>query len=196
MANMRPSPSIEDPGIPFAEPGGEERVRLLAIAREAIGARLGAGPRQASKPGPGEARVGAFVTLTIGGRLRGCIGRMESKEPVSKTIARMAEAAAFEDPRFRPLSASEFDKISIEITLLGPRRQIQSSEAIELGRHGVWMQKGYSSAVFLPQVAVEQGWDRATLLKELSLKAGLGPSAWQDADTTLMVFEGYEFGES
>ena len=108
----------------------------------------------------------------------------------------MAVAAAFEDPRFRPISAAELAHVAVEITLLGPRKKIESPDAILLGRDGVWLEQGYSSAVFLPQVAVEQGWDRITLLRELSRKAGLRPDAWQESETTLMVFEGFVFGDS
>ncbi|HUX40832.1 MAG TPA: AmmeMemoRadiSam system protein A [Rectinemataceae bacterium] len=196
MANTLQSPSTEgDPGLSFA-PSPEERVRYLSIAREAIRERIEKRRGQKPEPRSGEPRLGAFVTLNEDGRLRGCIGRMESREPLSLTIEAMAVAAAFEDPRFKPLSAGELDRISVEITLLGPRRKIATPEAIELGRHGVWLEQGYASAVFLPQVAVEQGWDRPTLLRELCRKAGLRADAWKDADCVLMVFEGFVFGDS
>ena len=195
MGNTRQSPSSEDGGDLTFIPSEEDRARYLAIAKEAIRERLEKrhGPKVEARPG--EARRGAFVTLNEDGRLRGCIGRMESRDPLSVTIRAMAVAAAFEDPRFRPLSAGELNRITVEITLLGPRRKIASPEAIELGRHGVWLQQGFSSAVFLPQVAVEQGWDRPTLLRELCRKAGLSGEAWEDPDCELMVFEGYVFGD-
>ena len=195
MANTRPSPSTDRADDSAFVPTEKERARYLDIAKAAIRNRIEGRHGSRPEPLPNEARLGAFVTLNEDGRLRGCIGRMESREPLSRTIGAMAEAAAFEDPRFRPLTASELDRISVEITLLGPRRKIDSPESIELGRHGVWLEQGYASAVFLPQVAVEQGWDRPTLLRELCRKAGLRADAWKDADCVLMVFEGFVFGD-
>ena len=195
MANTRQSPLNEGSKAFSFVPSEKDRALYLAIAKEAIRGRIEGRHGSIPEPPLNEARLGAFVTLNENGRLRGCIGRMESSDPLSVTIRAMAVAAAFEDPRFRPLTAAELDKISLEITLLGPRRKVDSPEAIELGRHGVWLQQGYASAVFLPQVAIEQGWDRPTLLRELSRKAGLRPDAWQDSDSALMVFEGFVFGD-
>lgn len=190
-----PRSPLNEGGPSPLDPGTGERRRILAVAREAIRAHLdNRGPRYETAPAD-ELRVGAFVTLTEHGRLRGCIGRMESEEPLSRTVAAMAVAAAFEDPRFRPLAALEYPDLHLEITLLGPRRPVSSADEIILGRHGVWLQKGYASAVFLPQVATEQGWDRTTLLEELGMKAGLGPDAWKETGARLMVFEGFVFGE-
>ncbi|HUX36851.1 MAG TPA: AmmeMemoRadiSam system protein A [Rectinemataceae bacterium] len=207
MENTRLSPSTDGPGegargrkedpapLPFEEPDEKEKKRLLGLARESIRARLAGERSQAPRPGAAEPKVGAFVTLNKGGRLRGCIGRMEAEGPISETIADMALSAAFYDPRFIPLTETEYKDIMIEISLLGPRRRISSIEEIAIGRHGVWLQQGHSSAVFLPQVATEQAWDRETLLRELCRKAGLGPDAWKRPDAVLMVFEGYVFGE-
>ncbi len=208
MENTRPSPSTEGSGegirggkdrlapLPFEEPDEKGKTRLLALARETIRARLAGERLKKVEAGADEPRVGAFVTLNKGGRLRGCIGRMEAEDRLSETIADMALSAAFFDPRFMPLTETELKDISIEITLLGPRRRISSAEEIVIGRHGVWLQQGHSTAVFLPQVATEQAWDRDTLLRELSRKAGLGPEAWKRPDAVLMVFEAYIFGEA
>ncbi|MFZ4617206.1 MAG: AmmeMemoRadiSam system protein A [Rectinemataceae bacterium] len=175
------------------------RRALLALARSSIrGAFRGIDADEPEIP-PGLAATsaaGAFVTLKRAGRLRGCIGRMEGGGPLPALIVEMARAAAFEDPRFRPLGPGELDECAIEITLLGPRQEIGSVEAIELGRHGVWLSLRGRSAVFLPQVATEQGWNRKQLLDELALKAGLPPGSWADEKATLMIFEGFVFGES
>ena len=195
MANTLQSPSAENLGDSSFAPSKEEQERYLSIARAAIRDHLDGRRESKPKPTPGETRLGAFVTLNKNGRLRGCIGRMESNDPLSITIHAMAAAAAFEDPRFEPLSTRELDAISVEITILGPRRKVDAPESIELGRHGVWLRQGYASAVFLPQVAIEQGWDRPTLLRELCRKAGLRPDAWKDPDCSLMVFEGFVFGD-
>ncbi|MEI6388246.1 MAG: AmmeMemoRadiSam system protein A [Spirochaetota bacterium] len=174
------------------------RDALLTLARDSImSAFRGSGASGPEIPPAlaAASAAGAFVTLKRSGRLRGCIGRMEGGGPIPELIAEMARSAAFEDPRFHPLAAGELDECSIEITLLGPRQGIGSIEEIEVGRHGVWLSMRGRSAVFLPQVATEQGWDRKQLLDELTAKAGLPPGSWAEANATLMIFEGLAFGE-
>jgi len=102
----------------------------------------------------------------------------------------MAAAAAFEDPRFPAVSKGEYPDLVFEITALSPMRGIDDAAEIELGRHGVYMTKGWHSAVFLPQVALEQGWDRKTMLEHLCAKAGLPRDAWMERDARFQVFEG------
>jgi uncharacterized protein len=173
---------------------------LLATAREAIASRLeGRAPRwPAAQPALAVAR-GAFVTLRTGrgsgAALRGCIGRMSATEALTRTIRDMAISAAFEDPRFPPLEKSEYPGISLEITVLSPMRLIGSVAEIEVGKHGVYMTRGGHSAVFLPQVATEQGWNRDELLDNLCYKAGLSPAAWHASDTRFQIFEGKIFEE-
>jgi AmmeMemoRadiSam system protein A len=137
---------------------------------------------------------GAFVTLRSRtgpfAELRGCIGRMAASEPLVETVRAMAAAAAFEDPRFPAVAKGEYPDLVFEITALSPMRRIDDAAEIELGRHGVYMTKGWHSAVFLPQVAVEQGWDRETMLEHLCAKAGLPREAWKDPDALFQVFEG------
>ena len=116
-------------------------------------------------------------------------------EPLPMTIRPMALAAAFEDPRFPPLSEAELAGLHIEITLLGPRRDISRVEEIEVGKHGVFIRKGMRQAVFLPQVATEQGWDRNQLLTQLCRKAKLPDEAWREGEAVIMIFEGLAFGE-
>ncbi len=171
---------------------------LIATAREAVASRLEArSPRWPVAGAALSAELGAFVTLRGGkgpdGPLRGCIGRMSAKEPLIRTVREMAVSAAFEDPRFPPLLRGEFPGISIEVTVLGPMRSIDRVVEIEIGRHGVYMSKGWHSAVFLPQVAVEQGWDRDELLVNLCYKAGLSSDSWRDGDARFQVFEGRIF---
>lgn len=145
---------------------------------------------------------GVFVTLkTVDpGRpseppaLRGCIGTLRAEEPVHVAVARYARHAAFDDPRFPPLRASEWPRVRLSVSVLTPPRPIASPEEIVPGRHGVILEHEGRSAVFLPQVAVEQGWDRDTLLEHLARKAGLPRDAWRGA--RLSVFEAESFGES
>ena len=188
----------ESSGFPDLSPSAGEL--LISTAREAISSRLeGRAPRWPAAEGSLSAHLGAFVTLRSGrgpeAALRGCIGRMESPEPLLRTIREMAVSAAFEDPRFPPLSSSEYPRVSVEVTVLGPMKPIADIEEIVLGRHGVYMTKGWHSAVFLPQVATEQGWNREELLVNLCYKASLGPEAWKASDARFQIFEGRIFEE-
>ncbi len=173
---------------------------LIATAREAVASRLaGRSPRWPVAGSALSFARGAFVTLRTGkgagAALRGCIGRMNAKESVVRTVREMAVAAAFEDPRFPPVERAEFAGISVEVTVLGPMRQVEKVSEIEIGRHGVYLSKGWHSAVFLPQVAVEQGWGLDELLVNLCYKAGLSSTSWKDNDARFQVFEGTVFEE-
>jgi AmmeMemoRadiSam system protein B/AmmeMemoRadiSam system protein A len=186
---------------PAEKISGDGCKRLLALARSVIGAALkrdvkGAASLISAMP-EGELRSvrGGFVTLTIGGELRGCIGEIFPSRPIWKVVGEQALNAAFEDPRFSPLTTNEFKEISIEISVLTPPHAIGSWKDIVIGKHGVVLEEGGSSAVFLPQVAPEQGWDCPTMLKHLSLKAGLSEDAWKAADAGFMVFEAQVFHE-
>ncbi|MFH1573419.1 MAG: AmmeMemoRadiSam system protein B [Acidobacteriota bacterium] len=137
---------------------------------------------------------GAFVTIKKQGQLRGCIGHMASDTPLGQTVGAMTLQAALHDPRFRPLQHSEFPEVEIEISVLTPYRQIASASEIQVGRDGVILIKGGRSAVFLPQVAVENGWDYPELLDNLCLKAGLPAGSWKEG-ARLLVFQADVFSE-
>jgi len=173
-----------------------ERGALVGIARAAIRARLGLGPPPAipETGGLGERR-GAFVTLHRGGELRGCIGRFEPEGSLARTVADMAVAAAFDDPRFPQLGAEEADDLDIHVSALGPRVPLSDPELLRVGRHGLVVTQGWHRGVLLPVIAVEQGWDPPTFLKHTCLKAGLRADAWRDPATTLETFEAEEFGD-
>lgn len=175
-----------------------EKATLLAIARQSIADSLAGRSLQAPAEGsltPAlRARCGAFVTLSAGGRLRGCIGNLVGRRPLWQTVQAMARAAAFEDPRFSPVSEAELGGISIEVSVLSPLRRISSPAELELGRHGIFMVKGSRSGTFLPQVATDTGWTRDEFLGHCSRdKAGLGWDGWRDAE--LYVYEADVFGE-
>ena len=140
-------------------------------------------------------RQGAFVTLYKQGELRGCIGHMAEDRPLAQNVGAMALSAALEDPRFPPLEPGELKDVEIEISALTPLVQVAGPEAIVLGRDGVQIQKGGHRAVFLPQVAVEQGWDRTALLENLCLKAGLAKDDWQSG-AEFWTFRSLHFRES
>lgn len=177
--------------------GNDERRALLGLARKAIARRL-----KLDRPAPSTAaasglteRNGCFVTLHKAGRLRGCIGRFTSDEPLPRTVEEMAEAAAFEDPRFPPLSKNELDEIDLEISVLTPMRRVARPDEVEVGRHGVYIIRGHCRGVLLPQVATENFWDRETFLEHTCLKAGLGRDLWKDPKTEIYVFSAEVFGE-
>jgi hypothetical protein len=142
-----------------------------------------------------------FVTLKLDrpspeypGGLRGCIGTLEASMPLAQAVAYYAERAAFDDPRFPPLDAAELDRLTIHVSVLLSRRPLADATELRLGRDGVILERGGARSVFLPQVAVEQGWDVSRLLEQLARKAGLEPAGWRDAD--LFAFEAEAFGES
>lgn len=138
-------------------------------------------------------RLGAFVTLKVGGRLRGCIGHLVGDRPLNETVSRMAKSAAFEDPRFPPLSRGEYDKVGVEISILSPIEKCPDPEKVEVGRHGLVIRKGRHQGLLLPQVPVEWGWDRVNFLRHTAMKAGLPAEAWKDPDTEIMWFEAEVF---
>jgi len=139
-------------------------------------------------------RRGVFVSLHRFGRLRGCIGDLAGAAPLCEAVVANTLAAAFRDPRFLPLTEDELPGLTLEISALTPLRPVADWSGIEVPRHGVVLTRGNARAVFLPQVAAEQGWDRETLLGQLSLKAGLPPDAWRRG-SQFHIFEAEVFGE-
>jgi AmmeMemoRadiSam system protein A len=138
---------------------------------------------------------GAFVTLHDGAQLRGCIGHIEAHERLSKVVARCAIAACSADPRFPAVSEVEVDRLSIELSLLGPIEAIDGIEEIEIGRHGLMIEKGRFRGLLLPQVAIEWQWGPQQFLEHTCRKAGLPPDAWK-FHATLWRFEAEVFRET
>ncbi|MFO7692705.1 MAG: AmmeMemoRadiSam system protein B [Vicinamibacterales bacterium] len=175
-----------------------DRKVLLRLARETITRYL----RTDTVPLPrgGSARLlresGAFVTLKSRGQLRGCIGRIQSAEPLIQLVGRLALDSAFKDSRFRPVNAAELGSLDVEVSVLTPLASVAGPDAIQPGRDGVVLSVGERSAVFLPQVAGEQGWGRTELLDNLAQKAGLVPGAWRDRRAKLLTFQADVFDES
>lgn len=132
---------------------------------------------------------GVFVTIKKHGELRGCIGYVRAIKPLWQAVMEMAEAAAFQDPRFPPVGPSELKDLEIEISVLTPLREIKDVKEIEVGRHGIMIERPpYYSGLLLPQVATEYGWDRVTFLEQTCLKAGLPRNAWREPGTRIYVF--------
>jgi len=171
----------------------KERELLFSIARTSIKSRLSG--QNVTKtnvqwmPDQLKEHYGAFVTLKIDGKLRGCIGRFISSDPLYEVVKASAISSAFEDPRFSPLSKEDFDRTDIEITVLGPLQKISNINEIKLGRHGIYIRKESRSGTMLPQVATENGWSVEEFLGYTSRdKAGLGWDGWRDAE--LFIYEG------
>ncbi|MDH3877325.1 MAG: AmmeMemoRadiSam system protein A [Desulfobacterales bacterium] len=143
---------------------------------------------------------GTFVTLTIDGQLRGCIGNLTSNEPLTSGVRRNAINAAFHDPRFSPLGASELDRISIEVSILSEPRPLYYREASDLLKKlrphidGVILRKDPASATFLPQVW-EQLPQPQDFLTHLCLKAGLASDAWQHSELEVSTYQVQYFEE-
>ena len=168
---------------------------LVALARHAIAERIGvAGPKPAAPPL--EELRGVFVTLRRRSdhELRGCVGMIEPRFPLGEGVRRAAVLAAFEDPRFPPVTLAELPALVIDVSVLGPLAPA-TVDAIEVGRHGVVVRCDGRSALFLPQVATEQGWDRDMLLSQLCRKASLPSDAWRRGDCQLFTFETETFDE-
>ncbi len=135
---------------------------------------------------------GAFVTLTKNGALRGCVGHFGNDLPLYEMVAEMAQAAAFEDPRFPSLRREELPQIRVEISVLTPMRRIHSIDEFQLHRHGLYIRKGDRSGTFLPQVADEVNWTKEEFVGHCSQdKAHLGWNGWRDAE--LYVYEAIVF---
>jgi len=175
----------------------EERAELIKIARKAIKEKLEGRTWDPEEPLTERlAQVqGAFVTLHRHGHLRGCIGYIQGIAPFYLTIAEMARAAAFGDPRFPALGPHEFEEIDIEITVLSPLHKIDDPLEVRVGKHGLLVRQGPYQGVLLPQVSVEEGWDRQTFLEHTCMKAGLPANCWKEEGTEFLVFTGEVFGE-
>lgn len=173
----------------------DEQRALLRHARQTIAASLGS----EAAPGPLELKepyrhAGAFVTLEVGGDLRGCIGYPGSEQRLDEVVADCAISAASEDPRFPPLSARELEDLEVEISVLTPIEPVADMNAIQVGRDGLVVQEGRRRGLLLPQVAVEHGWDRETFLSHTCIKAGLRPDAWRTGAKVLR-FQAEVFSE-
>jgi AmmeMemoRadiSam system protein A len=137
---------------------------------------------------------GVFVTLHVRNRLQGCIGVIEANEPLGEGIVRCAASAALEDTRFSPMKPEQLDEFSIEISLLSPMEPI-APEAIEIGRHGLFVRLHAQRGLLLPQVAVEHRLTREQFLEETCRKAGLPRDAWRDPEARLFGFTCEVFSE-
>jgi AmmeMemoRadiSam system protein A len=172
-----------------------DQQRLLALARLALAARV-RGDRGPFPEVDGALAIecGAFVTIRCGEELRGCLGRVSCDMRLADAIVHLAAAVADSDPRFAPVDGRELDIVHIEISLLTPPRDIASIAEIEVGRHGLIVERGMRRGLLLPQVATEHGWDAEQFVEHTCVKAGLARDAWRHG-ARISVFEAQVFGE-
>lgn len=167
----------------------KEKEQLKEIAKNAIESVLFGKSEEAFKPGDNlKEKGGAFVTVKKKGDLRGCIGYIRAVLPIFETVKEAAIQAAFHDPRFNPVDRKEWADIDIEISVLTPLQKIKDIKEIEVGKHGLYIEKGYNSGLLLPQVATEYSWDRRTFLEHTCDKAGLRKDEWKSKDATIYIF--------
>ena len=174
-----------------------EKQLLLEVARRALtlaAERSESLDNLPELPAPYE-HGGAFVTLHHRGRLRGCIGQIESSQSLVQVIAHSAKAAALEDPRFDPVRADELAEIEIELSVLSPPVEI-APDRIEAGTQGLIVSRGGQRGVLLPQVASERHWASMRFLEETCVKAGLERDAWGKPETKIHGFTAEVFQES
>lgn len=176
----------------------EEKKTLLEIARKSIEEEFGRGSvdfdREFSQALT--QKCGVFVTLTIDGALRGCIGYIMGDKPLYELVYDVAKKSAFEDPRFYPLTEEELDSIEIEISVLSPPKRIHSIDEIKVGEHGLIIQKGPFHGLLLPQVATKYNWTVKEFLEHTCLKAGLSKNEWKDPQTKIEIFTADVFSEN
>ncbi|MBU0983277.1 MAG: AmmeMemoRadiSam system protein B [candidate division Zixibacteria bacterium] len=171
----------------------EAKQQLLDIARKAVAAKLTGDKLQ---PRPIEAledQKGMFVTLKIDGHLRGCIGQIRARQPLYQTVAEMAVAAAFDDPRFPPLKTEEAERVEFEISVLSPLERLRDFSKVEIGRDGLMIKLDLHSGLLLPQVATENHWTVKEFLEQTCLKAGLPKESYKDKFAEVYKFSAEVF---
>ena len=138
---------------------------------------------------------GAFVTLHINGNLRGCIGNITAESPLWETVKNMAVESALRDPRFYPLTPDELKNVDIEISVLSPLKKVGKLEEIKVGKHGLFIKKGFYQGLLLPQVATDYRWGRIQFLEQTCYKAGLNKDCYREKTTEIFIFSATVFGE-
>ncbi|MGC9157790.1 MAG: AmmeMemoRadiSam system protein B [Terracidiphilus sp.] len=176
----------------------EEKRELLALARKSVETAVLSHavyePPAGSIPALHQER-GAFVTLKENGALRGCIGYTSAAEPLYLTVRDTATLAALRDPRFPPVTAAELPRLEYEISVLSPLRRVLDIGQIRVGEDGLLVKNGDREGLLLPQVPVEQKWDRQSFVEQTCVKAHLSPGCWKDEDTDIFRFTAVVFSD-
>lgn len=178
-----------------------ERVALLEVARSALTAAVREDPRQVAHAVAARAtgalagrRGAAFVTLTVDGELRGCVGILDPSRPLAESVAGAAVGAALSDLRFLPVREEELPSIWVEVSVLGPLVPLEDPLEFRPGIDGLVVSRGYARGLLLPEVATTHGFGAAGMLEATCRKAGLPPDAWRDPATRILVFRTERFG--
>jgi AmmeMemoRadiSam system protein B/AmmeMemoRadiSam system protein A len=191
------APHAEGAEPPFSL-NEKEKSELLALARKSVETMIET--REAYDPPASASEAlnqerGAFVTLSEAGQLRGCIGYTSAIKPLYVTVRDTATLAALRDPRFPPVALSELPLLEYEISVLSPLRRVMNIEQIKVGQHGLLMKNGSKEGLLLPQVPVEQHWDRQQFLEQTCVKAGMPTDCWKDPGTDIFLFTAVVFSE-
>ena len=176
-----------------------EKDELLALARKSV--EYAVREKKAYEPTASASEAlnqerGAFVTLRKSGELRGCVGYTSAIKPLYMTVRDTATLAALRDSRFPPVSASELPQLDYEISVLSPLRRVLNVGQIKVGQHGLLMRNGVDEGLLLPQVPIEEGWDRQKFLEETCHKAGMQSGCWKNENTDIFMFTAAVFGEN
>ncbi|MFP5276027.1 MAG: AmmeMemoRadiSam system protein B [Acidobacteriota bacterium] len=175
-----------------------QKKQLLALAHQSVvSAVRSRSPLRAAATGDPslDQERGAFVTLKSGGELRGCVGYSMAAKPLYETVADAAAYAAVHDPRFSPVTEKELQQLEYEISVLSPLTRVTNIQQIELGRHGLLLKSGHREGLLLPQVPVEQQWDRTTFLQQTCFKASMTKNCWKSEDTDIFRFTALVFND-
>jgi hypothetical protein len=176
----------------------KEKSELLALARKSVEQAVRENQAYEAPASADEVlnqERGAFVTLRKAGALRGCIGYTSAVKPLYMTVRDTATFAALRDPRFQPVSAPELPELEYEISVLSPLRRVTDIQQIAVGQHGLLMKNGTFEGLLLPQVPVEEKWDRQKFLEQTCIKAGMHSDCWKDEDTDIFMFTAVVFSE-
>jgi MEMO1 family protein len=178
---------------------GHQKNELLALARKSV--EYAVREKKAYEPTASASELlnqerGAFVTLNKSGELRGCVGYTSAAKPLYLTVRDTATLAALRDSRFQPVSASELPQLEYEISVLSPLRRVLDIRQIKVGQHGLLMKNGAYEGLLLPQVPVEERWDRQRFLEETCAKAGMRSGCWKEENTDIFMFTAVVFGEN
>lgn len=176
----------------------KEKQELLGLARKSVEQAVlqrSLHPAAATGDSALDQERGAFVTLTVAGQLRGCIGFTTAAKPLYETVRDTAALAALRDPRFSPVTPRELPKLAYEISVLSPMTHVLDVKQIQVGQHGLLMKNGSREGLLLPQVPVEQHWDRTVFLEQTCRKAGMDPNCWKDEQTDIFRFTALAFGD-
>jgi AmmeMemoRadiSam system protein A len=177
----------------------DQKKQLLDLARRVVETQIAGVELSINRPSdPALCEpCGCFVTLHVDGQLRGCIGTFQADDPLYVSIVEMAKSA-LQDPRFldRPIRTAELEHLEIEISVLSPLTKTDDPLSLTLGKHGIYIRRGYRSGCFLPQVATETGWSKEEFLGYCcGHKAGLPVDAWKDPKTDVYLFTAEVFSE-